>query len=132
MELSQRCADQTKAAATVWTCVAYSTQELVRWLSANRSVQILVNQFFIDASVPLAVSTSGESKNMGYLKKTQTLDLLFSQEMIRHLELNPTKIDSASNVADLWTKAVTRATLEKLLSIAGRKTGHNFRPMKAQ
>ena len=43
------------------------------------------------------------------------------------LELTPSKIENSLNLADLWTKAITRAVLEVLLEIASRRAGLNHR-----
>ena len=119
VELIQRAADRTKAAATICTRMIYPTTELVRWL--QRDVEIPVGLLHIDASVAIAVVTSGESKYLEYLRKTQRADLIFLQGIVRHLELTPSKIEL--NLADLWTKAITGAVLETLLEIAGRRAG---------
>ena len=36
-------------------------------------------------------------------------------------EYSPKKVDTSKNISDLWTKAVTRATLIELLKLIGRR-----------
>ena len=86
----------------------------------------------IDASVALAVVLSGESKSVECLRKTQGVDLVFFQGIVPHLERTPSKIESSLNLADLWTKAITRAILDTLLAIAGRRAGLNHRLEKKE
>ena len=101
--------------------------DLIEWLTKNRAT-IVVDTLYLDASVAVSVCTSGESKLLGYIKKTQAVDLLWLRDILRHLGLTPTKIGTERNVADMWTKAISRATLEKLLPLIGRifsRGGHD-------
>ena len=66
------------------------------------------------------MAEAGESKATGYFKKTQAVDLLWLRDTIRHLGIVIVKFDSARNVADLLTKAVSRSVLLTLLPILGR------------
>ena len=66
------------------------------------------------------VTIAGESKAMAYIRKTQAVDLLWLRDILRHMRLRPEKIASEKNVADAWTKAISEATLERLLPLLGR------------
>ena len=127
LEMINRCADKAKAAANCCARVGYPVIDLIEWLTKNRTT-IVVDTLYLDASVAVSVCTSGESKLLGYIKKTQAVDLLWLRDILRHLGLTPTKIGTERNVADMWTKAISRATLEKLLPLIGRifsRGGHD-------
>ena len=74
----------------------------------------------VDATVAVALAISGESPVLGYIKKTQAVDLLWLRDVLHHLGLTPTKIPTELNIADLWTKAVSLKTLITLLGLGGR------------
>ena len=114
-----RCADKTKAAANVCARVCYPLLDLLEFLQEKRKT-ITIDTLYLDASVAVAVCISGESKFLSYIKKTQAVDLLWLKDALRHLGLSPEKIASALNIADLWTKAVSRDVLETLLPKIGR------------
>ena len=50
--------------------------ELVEWLTHGR-VRFRSGRLFVDATVAQPVALAGESKAMNYIRKTQTVDLLW-------------------------------------------------------
>ena len=55
------------------------------------------------------------------MRKTQAVDVAWMRDCLVHLGVQPTKVDTSKNISDLWTKAVTRATLIVLLQLIGRR-----------
>ena len=123
-ELIMRSADRIKAAAVVCQRTAYPGQELLWWICENRNIDILVDNLMIDASVAKSIAISGESKALSFVKKTMAVDLAALRDTLRHLQLQACHVPSEFNIADLWTKAVTGSTLEKLLSLIARVEGY--------
>ena len=55
------------------------------------------------------------------MRKTQAVDVAWMHDCLVHLGVQPKKVDTSLNISDLWTKAVTRATLIELLKLIGRR-----------
>ena len=118
-ELIDRTPDRVKALTNTLTRMSYPLEDLLRWLTCKR-VDIQYGGIYVDATVCKSVAEAGESKAMSYVRKTQTVDLLWLRDAVRHLRMSIIKISSERNVADLLTKAVTRKVLMTLLPIIGR------------
>ena len=118
-ELAERTPDQVKAMSTTLTSMSYPLDDLLRWLTRDR-VSFQYGRIYVDASVCKSVAESGESKAMQYIKKTQAVDMLWLRDALKHLDMSIVKIESARNVADLLTKAVTKKVLATLLPVIGR------------
>ena len=123
-DLIIKAADRTKTAAIVCQRVAYHIQELLKWLIVGRNITVPVSKLKLDASVARAISLSGESRAFQFVKKTMAVDLLALKDTLHNLGLTPGHAPSEYNVADLWTKAVNRPTLERLLFLIGRQGGY--------
>ena len=72
-----------------------------------------------DAQVAIVSVVRGYSKIMKYLTKTQGVDLGWLSEVIVDLGFEVRKVPTKENIADLFTKAVDRATLVHLLPLLG-------------
>ena len=73
----------------------------------------------VDASVALTAITKGFSRVMAYLPKTQGVNLAFLSEVIENLGFKIEKVHTSANVADVFTKAVTKSVLAELLPRLG-------------
>ena len=118
-ELIDRTPDRVKALTNTLTRRSYPLDELLRRLTRRRS-DIQIGRIYVDATVCKSVAEAGESKTMGYVLKTHTVDLLWLRDAVRHLNMSIIKIGSERNAADLLAKAVTRKILLALLPIIGR------------
>ena len=106
IELINRSADKMKATVAVCQRLIAPIGELIEWVCNDRYV-IKSETLFIDASVAVSIAISGNSRALQYVRKTQAVDVV--------------KVDTSLNISDLWTKAVTRATLIVLLKLIGRR-----------
>ena len=75
-DLIIRAADRTKTAAIVCQRVAYPIQELLKWITVERNTTIPVSKLKLDASVAKAISISGESRALPFVRKTLAVDLM--------------------------------------------------------
>ena len=116
----ERSAYRAKAAVGIFAKLIAPIGDILKWLATAR-YEIKSSKLFIDASVAVSISISGESNAMAYIKKTQAIDLFWLRGAIRELDITPQKMPSGRNIADLWTAAVTRAVLLALLDFIGRR-----------
>ena len=77
----------------------------------------------VDAAVALTAATRGHSKVMQYLSKTQGADLGWLAETISDLDFKLTKVNTADNLSDIFTKGVTAEVLARLLPQFGMSQG---------
>ena len=77
----------------------------------------------VDAAVALTAATRGHSKVMQYLSKTQGVDLGWLAETISDLDFKLTKVNTADNLSDIFTKGVTAEVLARLLPHFGMSQG---------
>ena len=132
VELIERCADWTKAAATICTRTIYPTGELVRWLSEQGAVEIPVDKLHINASVALAVVLSGESKPKEYfVQNSGRGSIVFAGNR------GTSRADTEQNRKFIESRRSTdksdhESGLEMLLEIAGRRAGLNHRVEKTK
>ena len=123
-DLILRAADRTKTAAIVCQQIAYSIQELQKWITAERNITSPVSKLKLDASVATAFAISGESRALAFVRKTMEGYLMAWKETLHNLGFTPEHVPSEYNVADLWTKAVNGPTLARLLFLLGRESGY--------
>ena len=122
--LIERASDKVKAAATITQRTCYPIIDLVDWHTRGTQLKIKIESLMVDATVARAVSVSGSSKVLEIIKKTQAVDLLNLRDNLAALGMRCQHVGTHDNLADLWTKAVPAATLEKLKDLIGREAGH--------
>ena len=120
IELINRSADKMKATVAVCQRLIAPIGELIEWVCNDRYV-IRSETLYIDASVAVSIAISGNSRALQYVRKTQAVDVAWMHSCLVHLGVQPKKVDTSLNISDLWTKAVTRATLIVLLQLIGRR-----------
>ena len=124
-DLIVRSADAVKAAAVVLQRTVYPCQLLLEFITnQHERANIPLTTLRVDASVAQSVSVSGESRALAYVKKVHAVDLGNLRDTLRHLQLRVEHVHTDKNVADIFTKAVSRKTLDTILHIVGRRSGH--------
>ena len=68
----------------------------------------------------MTVGSTGESKALGYLAKTQAVDAYWLRDNLVKLGILMRKVGTKVNTSDLFTKAVKRQVLEELSKRIGR------------
>ena len=127
LELMRSAAPKSKAAVSCVTRIIYPVSQLIDWMQEGRTVVIRSRYLHVDASVAISVANSGSSRNLAYLAKSQCVDLRWLHDSIGNYGILLRKVASARNTSDVFTKAVTRAVLEKILPMLGR--GARYAPM---
>ena len=120
IELINRSADKMKATVAVCQRLIAPIGELIEWI-CNGRYEIKSETLYIDASVAVSIAISGNSRALQYVRKTQAVDVAWMRDCLVHLRIQPKKVDTSMNISDLWTKAITRETLIKLLQLIGRR-----------
>ena len=120
VQLFKAAAPKTKAAVGTVTRIGYPVLALLQWLTENRSVNIDSRYMHVDASVAIAVTQAGSSKALAYITKTQAVDLRFLDENLRLFGFRLRKCSTKVNTSDIFTKAVSAATLRDMLPLIGR------------
>ena len=71
-----KAADKTKTAAIVGQRVAFPIQEFTKWLTKETNLDVKVDTLKLDASVAWAISISGQSRALEFVRKTMAVELL--------------------------------------------------------
>jgi hypothetical protein len=120
LELMRSAAPKSKAAVSCVTRIIYPVSQLLEWLQEGRTVVIKSRYLHVDASVALSVANTGSSKNLAYLAKSQSVDLWWLHVSICNFGILLKKVPSSKNTSDIFTKAVAKSVLEKILPLIGR------------
>jgi hypothetical protein len=77
-------------------------------------LDIPVRKLHCDAAVAIICLQRGYSKVMRYLSKTIGVDIAWLSETVNDLNFDIVKVASADNLADIFTKHISRDVLVKL------------------
>ena len=74
---------------------------------------------YVDATVCKAAAEKGTSKQMRYPSKTQGVDLFWLRDVVKEVPVGLRKTDSASNMADGFTKPLPKHRTEEMREALG-------------
>ena len=77
---------------------------------------------FVDATVCKAAAEKGTSKQMRYLNKTQAVDLFWLRDVVKEVPVDLRKAASAENVADGFTKPISKQRTAEMRVALGLRT----------